>query len=69
MDRVVVPEVNFTGQFARLVRVGVRPRGVLAAQGDGLPFTAEQIADYVTEGAPPVDRTGGVAEDAEVSVG
>ena len=69
MDRVVVPELNVTGQFARLVRSDVGLEVSSVRKASGLPFTARQIADYVTEGAPPVDRTGGIAEDAEVSVG
>ena len=52
MDRIVVPELNVTGQFARLVRsdVGIAVDSVRKASG--LPFTALQIADYVTDGAP-----------------
>jgi 2-oxoglutarate ferredoxin oxidoreductase subunit alpha len=47
--RVLVPEVNFTGQLARLVRgecalaVDSRPKS------DGLPFTAEDIRDIILE--------------------
>ena len=57
------------GQFARLVRSDVGIEVASVRKASGLPFTAQQIADYITEGAPPVDRTGGVAEDREVSVG
>ncbi len=69
MDRIVVPELNVTGQFARLVRSDVGIEVSSLRKASGLPFTAQQIADYVTDGAPPVDRTGGIAEDAEVSIG
>lgn len=46
--RVIVPEVNFTGQLARLIRseTGIELESV--AKCDGLPFTAEGIIDLVT---------------------
>ena len=47
--RVVVPEVNFTGQLARLItaETGIELESV--AKCDGLPFTAEAIMDLVTQ--------------------
>ena len=50
-DRVIVPEVNFTGQLARLVRAEVGIQVESHAKCDGLPFTAEDIHAIVTEGA------------------
>lgn len=46
--RVIVPEVNFTGQLARLIRseTGIEVESV--AKCDGLPFTAEGIMVLVT---------------------
>jgi len=50
-SRVVVPEINYSGQLARLVRsevgIGVDSR----AKCDGLPFTAEDIYEMITEAA------------------
>lgn len=47
--RVIVPEVNFTGQLARLIRseTGIELESV--AKCDGLPFTAEGVFDLVTQ--------------------
>ena len=58
MGRIIVPELNVTGQFARLARAdaGVECESVLKATG--LPFTAAQIADYITEGTVPTDDSG-----------
>jgi 2-oxoglutarate ferredoxin oxidoreductase subunit alpha len=69
MGRIVIPELNVTGQFARLVRADVGIEVSSVRKASGLPFTALQIADYVADGAQPVDRTGGVTEDREVRVG
>lgn len=49
--RVIVPEVNFTGQLARLVRSEVGIKVDSQAKCDGLPFTAEDIYDMITEAA------------------
>ena len=49
--RVIVPEVNFTGQLARLIRAEVGIQVESNARCDGLPFTAEDIHDIVTQGA------------------
>jgi 2-oxoglutarate ferredoxin oxidoreductase subunit alpha len=56
--RVVVPELNVTGQFARLVRAEVEIEVESVRKASGLPFTATQLADYVTDGAQPVDHSG-----------
>ena len=71
MDRIVVPELNVTGQFARLRARGRRARGRVGhARRPGLPFTALQIADYITDGVQPVDHSGvweaGVTGEARV---
>ena len=49
--RVVVPEVNFTGQLARLVRgeCGIPVRS--HAKCDGLPFTAEDVHAIIVQEA------------------
>ncbi|MBY0307807.1 MAG: 2-oxoacid:acceptor oxidoreductase subunit alpha [Phycisphaerales bacterium] len=46
--RVIVPEVNFTGQLARLVRGECGIAVESHAKCDGLPFTAEDIYDAIT---------------------
>ncbi|MEW6581842.1 MAG: 2-oxoacid:acceptor oxidoreductase subunit alpha [Actinomycetota bacterium] len=46
---VIVPEVNYTGQLARLVRAETGIDLVSRAKCDGLPFTAEDIHDIVNE--------------------
>jgi 2-oxoglutarate/2-oxoacid ferredoxin oxidoreductase subunit alpha len=51
-SRVIVPEVNFTGQLARLVRAECGIRVDSWAKCDGLPFTAEDIHDYIVQGVP-----------------
>jgi 2-oxoglutarate ferredoxin oxidoreductase subunit alpha len=47
--RVIVPEVNFTGQLARLVRSECGIPVESHAKCDGLPFTAEDILDVIME--------------------
>lgn len=47
--RVIVPEVNFTGQLARLVRSEVGIKVESNAKCDGLPFNAYDIYDMITE--------------------
>ncbi len=47
--RVVVPEVNFTGQLARLVRAECGLQVESHPKCDGLPFTAEDIQDLISE--------------------
>jgi 2-oxoglutarate ferredoxin oxidoreductase subunit alpha len=70
MDRIVVPELNVTGQFARLVRADVEITVDSVTKATGLPFTAEQIANYITEGSQPTDDSGvwqpGVTGEARV---
>ncbi|MEX0992688.1 MAG: 2-oxoacid:acceptor oxidoreductase subunit alpha [Solirubrobacterales bacterium] len=58
MERVVVPELNVTGQFARLVRGVVEISVESMTKASGLPFTAAQIADYITDDTQPVDHSG-----------
>jgi 2-oxoglutarate ferredoxin oxidoreductase subunit alpha len=48
-SRVIVPEINFTGQLARLVRGEVGISVDSRAKCDGLPFTAEDIHEMITE--------------------
>ncbi len=58
MDRVIVPELNVTGQFARLARADLGLVCDSVTKATGLPFTAAQIADYITEGTAPSDDSG-----------
>ncbi|MFN8110739.1 MAG: 2-oxoacid:acceptor oxidoreductase subunit alpha [Thermoleophilia bacterium] len=46
---VIVPEVNFTGQLARLVRAETGIQLESRAKCDGLPFNAYDIHDMITE--------------------
>jgi 2-oxoglutarate/2-oxoacid ferredoxin oxidoreductase subunit alpha len=70
MERVIVPELNVTGQFARLIRADTGLDVESVRKATGLPFTALQIADYLTEGDPPSDHSGvweaGVTGEARV---
>ena len=50
--RVIVPEVNFTGQLARLVRGECALEVESHAKCDGLPFTAEDVLDIIMERIP-----------------
>jgi 2-oxoglutarate/2-oxoacid ferredoxin oxidoreductase subunit alpha len=50
--RVLVPEVNFTGQLARLVRGECGIPVESHARCDGLPFTAEDVLDVIMERIP-----------------
>ncbi len=47
--RVIVPEVNYTGQLARLIRAETGIELESVAKCDGLPFTAEAIMDLVAQ--------------------
>ncbi len=47
--RVIVPEVNYTGQLARLIRAETGIELESVAKCDGLPFTAEAIFDLVAQ--------------------
>jgi len=49
--KVVVPEVNYSGQLARLLRGEVGLSVDSRAKCDGLPFTAEDIYEMITEAA------------------
>jgi 2-oxoglutarate ferredoxin oxidoreductase subunit alpha len=51
-SRVLVPEVNFTGQLARLVRGECGLQVESHAKCDGLPFTAEDVLDVIMERIP-----------------
>jgi 2-oxoglutarate/2-oxoacid ferredoxin oxidoreductase subunit alpha len=70
MDRIIVPELNVTGQFARLVRADTGLAVESVTKATGLPFTARQIADFITEGDRPTDHSGvweaGVTGEARV---
>lgn len=60
MEKVFVPEVNYTGQFARMVRADCGIEVVSQTQITGYPYTAVEIADFIeaevgaraTAGAP-----------------
>ena len=58
MGRVLVPELNVTGQFARLVRADAGLEVESVTKATGLPFTALQIANYITAGDSPTDHSG-----------
>lgn len=70
MDRIIVPELNVTGQLARVVRADTGLTVDSITKATGLPFTARQIADYVTDEVPPQDDSGvweaGVTGEARV---
>ena len=58
MERVIVVELNVTGQFARLARADAGVECESVTKATGLPFTAAQIADYITQGTVPADDSG-----------
>jgi 2-oxoglutarate ferredoxin oxidoreductase subunit alpha len=70
MDRIVVPELNVTGQFARLLRADTGLEVDSVTKATGLPFTAQQIADYITDRVQPLDDSGvweaGVTGEARI---
>jgi 2-oxoglutarate/2-oxoacid ferredoxin oxidoreductase subunit alpha len=70
MERIIVPELNVTGQFARLVRADIGLPIDSVTKATGLPFTAQQLADYITEEVRPLDDSGvweaGVTGEARV---
>ncbi len=70
MDRIVVPELNVTGQFARLLRADARLDVDTVPKATGLPFTAQQLADYITDRVQPFDDSGvweaGVTGEARI---
>ena len=50
--KIVIPEVNFAGQFARLLRAefgGDRDKMIEVHKYTGLPFTATEIGNVITE--------------------
>jgi 2-oxoglutarate ferredoxin oxidoreductase subunit alpha len=51
-SRVLIPEVNFSGQLARLVRAECGLEVESHAKCDGLPFTAEDVLDIIMERIP-----------------
>lgn len=61
MGQLVCPEVNLTGQFARLLRAECEIKIKSCTQITGLPFTAEQIADFVCAGLPTAGSPDGNA--------
>ena len=70
MDRIVVPELNVTGQFARLLRADTGLEIDSVTKATGLPFTARQIADYIIKRVQPLDHSGvweaGVTGEARI---
>ena len=70
MERIIVPELNVTGQFARLVRADIGLAIDSLTKATGLPFTAQQLADYIADAVQPVDDSGvweaGVTGEARV---
>jgi 2-oxoglutarate ferredoxin oxidoreductase subunit alpha len=49
METIFVPEVNLTGQFARIVRAECEIPVIQQNQITGLPFTAKAIADFIKQ--------------------
>jgi 2-oxoglutarate ferredoxin oxidoreductase subunit alpha len=49
METVFIPEVNLTGQFARMVRAECEFPVIQQNQITGLPFTAKDIADFIKQ--------------------
>jgi len=50
--KIVIPEVNFAGQFARLLRAefgGDRDTMIEVHKYTGLPFTAAEIENVISE--------------------
>jgi 2-oxoglutarate ferredoxin oxidoreductase subunit alpha len=56
METIFVPEVNYTGQFARMVRADCGIELITQSQITGYPFTAADIADFVQEHVPAPAR-------------
>lgn len=52
METVIVPEVNYTGQFARMVRADCGIEVTSHNQITGRPFTAVEIADFIEQAVP-----------------
>ncbi|MBK5231167.1 MAG: hypothetical protein JJE27_08360, partial [Thermoleophilia bacterium] len=49
MDAIIVPEVNYTGQFARMIRAECEIPVLQLNQISGMPFSAQQIADFIIQ--------------------
>lgn len=49
METIFVPEVNYTGQFARMVRADCEIEVISQTQITGRPFTAAMIADFIQQ--------------------
>jgi 2-oxoglutarate ferredoxin oxidoreductase subunit alpha len=56
METIFVPEVNYTGQFARMVRADCGIEVIAQSQITGYPFTAADIADFIQEHVPAPAR-------------
>ncbi len=56
MDTIVVPEVNYSGQFARMVRADCGVEVISQTQITGRPFTAAMIADFIEQQIPTAAR-------------
>lgn len=52
METIFVPEVNYTGQFARMVRADCGIDVIAQSQITGYPFTAREIAEFIAEHVP-----------------
>jgi 2-oxoglutarate ferredoxin oxidoreductase subunit alpha len=52
METIFVPEVNYTGQFARMVRADCGVDVIAQSQITGYPFTAVEIADFIEKHVP-----------------
>jgi 2-oxoglutarate ferredoxin oxidoreductase subunit alpha len=52
METIFVPEVNYTGQFARMVRADCGVDVIAQSQITGYPFTAVDIADFIEQNVP-----------------
>jgi 2-oxoglutarate ferredoxin oxidoreductase subunit alpha len=57
METIVVPEVNMTGQFARIVRADCELKVISYNQITGLPFTAGDIADFIEQNVAKTQKT------------
>ncbi|MFT4049778.1 MAG: 2-oxoacid:acceptor oxidoreductase subunit alpha [Solirubrobacterales bacterium] len=52
MDVIVAPEVNYTGQFARMVRADCGIEVISQTQITGRPFTAAEIVEFIENEVP-----------------
>jgi 2-oxoglutarate ferredoxin oxidoreductase subunit alpha len=58
METIFVPEVNYTGQFARMVRADCGIDVITQSQITGYPFTAAGIADFIEQQVPARAKAG-----------